>query len=185
MRALIVYESMYGNTRDIALAIADGIGSDVHTDVVEVGQAPSEPGSDVDLLIVGAPTHLFGLSRRRTRPVDPSGNGYPDAGTACLREWLDGLSPSTNQRDALTFETRLRVMGVTGSAAKGGAKRLRKRGYRILWPSQSYYLTRPTGPLVDREHERARLWGRWIGEGLAVKQSRLEDPGGELIVSDY
>jgi hypothetical protein len=174
MRALVVYESMSGNTRDIAWAIADGLRSALPVDVVDVGMAPAVPDDDVDLLIVGAPTHLFGLSRPRTRMAAARRAGLPvvmaDAG---LREWLDGLPRSQHQRDALSFETRLRVDGFPGSAARGAAKRLRRRGYRMLWPSRSFIITKPSGSLVEREIERAQLWGHWIGGGIEVKQSRL------------
>jgi hypothetical protein len=174
MRALIVFESKFGNTRDIARAIAYGLTPTLATDVVDVGDAPVVPGDDVDLLIVGAPTVVFGLSRSRASAAAAI---HPAMSTAlCLRDWLDALPRTTQRRDALTFDTRLRVDGLPGSAAKGAAKRLRRRGYRILWPSQSYYLTRPSGPLAERQIERAQLWGRWIGAGLELKQSRLGRP---------
>ena len=174
MRALIVYESMSGNTRDIALAIADGLSPTVTVEVVPVGAAPPAPDPDVDLLIVGAPTVVLGLSTPRTRlaasaraigPVGPEDIG--------LREWLQALPHCGAHRDALTFDTRLRVRGMPGSASKDAAKRLRKRGYRLLWPSKTFHVVDPSGPLVDGELEEARLWGRWIRIGLDVKQARL------------
>jgi Flavodoxin len=171
MRALIVYESMYGNTRDIAKAIAEGMSSAVATQVVEVSQAPPVP--DVDLLVVGAPTIVFGLSRPSTRAAAGGRTVHPLPADIGLRDWLAGLPQVAGRRDAVTFDTRLRVKVVPGSAAKGAARRLRKRGYRILWPSQSFHITRPSGPLADREVERAQLWGRWIGDGLLVKESRM------------
>jgi hypothetical protein len=174
MRALIVYESMSGNTRDIALAIADGLRSALPVDVVDVGMAPAVPGDGVDLLVVGAPTHVLGLSRPRTRVAAARRARLPlvmaDVG---LRDWLDGLPRSQQQRDALTFETRLRVDGFPGSAARDAARRLRKRGYRMLWPSRSFIVAKPSGPLAEREIERAQLWGHWIGGGIQLKQSRL------------
>jgi hypothetical protein len=183
MRALIVYESMYGNTRDIAKAIAEGMSSVVRTDVVEVSQAPSAP--DVDLLVVGGPTHPFGLSRPSTRAAAGGRNVHPLPADVGLRDWLDQLPRVAERRDAVTFDTRLRVRVLPGSAAKTAAKRLRRRGYRILWPSKSFHITRPSGPLADREVERAQLWGRWIADGLLVKQSRLDGWGGELMATDY
>jgi hypothetical protein len=180
MRALIVYESMSGNTRDIALAIADGLSPTVSVEVVPVGAAPTAPDPDVDLLIVGAPTVVLGLSTPRTRsaasarafgPGSPSGPGGPEA--IGLREWLQALPHCGSHRDALTFDTRLRVRGMPGSASKDAAKRLRKRGYRLLWPSKTFHVVNPSGPLIDGELEEARLWGRWIRIGLDVKQARL------------
>jgi hypothetical protein len=184
MHALIVYESMYGNTRDIAKAVATGMSSAVATDVVEVSQAPLLP--EADLLVVGAPTHIFGLSRSSTRSAAGGRAVHPLPANVGLRDWLNALPRLDARHDAVTFDTRLRVRVLPGSAAKDAAKRLRRRGYRILWPSQSFHITRPSGPLVEGEIERAQLWGRWIGGGLAVKGARLDGGWGpELITTDY
>ncbi|WP_353744571.1 flavodoxin domain-containing protein, partial [Thermocrispum sp.] len=51
MHALVVYESMYGNTKAIAEAIARGLASAAQVDLVEVGSAPSTV--DADVLVVG------------------------------------------------------------------------------------------------------------------------------------
>ena len=67
MRALVVYESMFGNTQAIADAVADGLAARVRVDAVEVGAAPTVVGDDVVLLVVGGPTHAFGMSRQATR----------------------------------------------------------------------------------------------------------------------
>lgn len=174
MRALIVYESMFGHTRDIASAIAYGLAPALSTDVMEVNEAPPMPGLDVDLLIVGAPTHIFGLSNARTRAaVARRGSHPPMPAGIGLREWLDALPPATQRRDALAFDTRLQVRGLPGSAAKDAVKRLRRRGYRMLWPCRSFQVTNPSGSLAEPELERAQLWGRWIADGIAVKHAGL------------
>ena len=182
MRALIVYESMFGNTRDIAKAIADGMSPVVATYLAEVSQAPPLP--EVDLLIVGAPTHPFGLSSASTRSAAGGRAVHPLPASVGLRDWLSALPRATERRDAVTFDTRLRVRVFPGSAARGAAKRLRRRGYRILWPSRGFHITRPSGPLAEGELERAQMWGRWIADGLAMKKRRL-DGGGQLAASDY
>jgi hypothetical protein len=169
MRALIVYESMFGNTRDVAKAIAEGLAEYVATDVVEVGDAPTEPSADVDLLVVGGPTHVLGLARPKTRadaatktdaPLVSRGDG--------LREWLAALPQTGQPRRAAAFDTRIDVRWLPGSAARGVAKRLRRRGYRLISPAHSYYVADMTGPLADRELERARTWGRRLGFDMAA-----------------
>ena len=65
-RALVVYESMFGNTEAIAHAIAEGLSLQLAVELVEVSAAPTTL-RDVDLLVAGGPTHAFGLSRRSTR----------------------------------------------------------------------------------------------------------------------
>ncbi|HYJ68840.1 MAG TPA: flavodoxin domain-containing protein [Nocardioidaceae bacterium] len=169
MRALIIYESMFGNTRDIAYAIAEGLQRYVPTDVVEVGDAPPELAEDVDLLVVGAPTHAFGMSRPRTRtdaagrvatPVVSRGVG--------LREWLRKLPKSNRRRFAATFDTRaeMRVQALTGSAARGAAKRLHRRGFRLIRHPESFYVTDVNGPLAAGEIGHAEFWGRQLGFSL-------------------
>src|SRR5690242_5875846 len=67
MRALVVYESMYGNTQVIAGNIADGLRGDYAVTLVPVAEATWDLVTDADLLVVGAPTHMHGLSTRSTR----------------------------------------------------------------------------------------------------------------------
>ncbi|HEU5454682.1 MAG TPA: flavodoxin domain-containing protein, partial [Nocardioides sp.] len=68
MKILIVYESMFGNTEHIARRVADGLahpgGHTVLKDVREVGP---DDLTESDLVVIGAPTHAFSLSRQSTR----------------------------------------------------------------------------------------------------------------------
>jgi hypothetical protein len=88
-RALVVFESMFGNTELVARAVAVGLAE--HTDVDVVRARPGVmPRDDVDLVVVGGPTHAFGLTRRSTR-VSAGQQGADEVaaqGTG-LREWLD------------------------------------------------------------------------------------------------
>ena len=98
MRALIVYESMFGGTRDIARAIAAGLRTAVPVDVHGVGDTPGTLGAvgdDVSLLIVGAPTHPGGLSRPRSRAAarsEVSGAVVQKGTLTCIvdRQWAPG-----------------------------------------------------------------------------------------------
>jgi len=47
---------------------------------------------------------------------------------------------------------------MTGSAARGIAKRLRHHGYEVEW-TESFFVDDAEGPLADGELERAREWG--------------------------
>ena len=67
MRALVVYESMYGNTRAVAGDIADGLRAGYEVRVVPVAEATAERVAGADLLVVGGPTHMHGLSSASTR----------------------------------------------------------------------------------------------------------------------
>jgi Flavodoxin domain len=167
MRALVIYESIYGNTRAIADAIAQGLGGQV--DVRPAHDAGSVPG-DVDLLVVGGPTHMHGLTTAMTRKmavsaakedaakVEPGATEEPG-----LREWLRDLD-ATGLR-AAAFDTRGDARAaLTGSAAKGIARRLRRQGCEVV-DRQSFLVADSEGPLEDGELDRAREWGASLGNG--------------------
>src|SRR3954454_21089724 len=92
MRALVVYESVFGDARTIAHAIAEGLSAALPADVVAAAQAPTEIGPDVGLLVVGGPNHAFGMPRPSTREgaVKQYGADIADTGTG-LHEWLEAL----------------------------------------------------------------------------------------------
>lgn len=168
MRAMVVYESMFGNTQRIATAIADGLATSLGVQVVEVGTADGPPGEDVDLLVVGGPTHAFGLSRAATRQSAAEQAGGPVvSANGGIREWLDVLPKARPGRRAVAFDTRIDKRWIPGAACRGAAKRLRAAGYRLAAPPESFYVTDSPGPLRDGELDRARWWGQRVGETLA------------------
>ena len=67
MAALVVFESMFRNTRQSADAVAEGLSEHLPVEQVEVSAAPTVIGDDVELLVIGGPTHAFGLTRPGTR----------------------------------------------------------------------------------------------------------------------
>ena len=72
MRALVVYESMYGNTKEIAAAVADGLSTRMPVQLTEVGAAPTLLADDIGLLVVGGPTHAHGMSKAESANPPPS-----------------------------------------------------------------------------------------------------------------
>ena len=168
MSALVVYESLYGNTRDVAEAIATGLWD---AKVVSVLDAVWQV-ANADLLVVGGPTHVHGLTSRRSRTAgveNAHGDVEPGAGDGPgLRDWLAELPPVANAQ-AAAFDTRADgPRALTGSAAHGIARRLRHHGYRLL-ATESFLVQGGEGPLVDGELDRARAWG----EALAATLSRV------------
>jgi hypothetical protein len=170
VRALVVYESMYGNTAKVAAAIAEGMGDAV---VIEVGAAPAFLPTEVEIVVVGGPTHAHGMSHtgsrkdaaeRVTRPVISRGPG--------IREWIAGLRVAKPTL-AASFDTRANGPEIlTGSAAKGAAKALQGRGCRLAAPPASFVLDGLKGKPYDRvaeaELERAREWGRSLARMLPI-----------------
>lgn len=155
MGALVVYESMFGNTKEIACAIAEGIGG--HTRVTSIDFLTEDALSDVDLLIVGGPTHAHGMSRPQTREGAHQ-QGAPTAETG-VRERLPALGKQI-MRGAAAFDTRIdKPRLITGAASHGIERTLRHLGYRIIAPSESFLVDGTKGPLLPGELERARAWG--------------------------
>jgi hypothetical protein len=170
MRALVVYESMFGNTREVAAAVAEGMGTRVAVNLVEVADAPTEIGDKVSLLVVGGPTHALGLSRPQTRQdAKQRPTGQAESAKVGLREWLGTLTPGGAAPLAATFDTRIRRPRMPGSAARRAERQLRRLGFEILTGPTSFWVTGTAGPLVDGERERARRWGEQIGAELVTR----------------
>jgi hypothetical protein len=179
MRAVVVFESMFGNTKTIAEAVADGLSTFLPVELVEVGDAPAVLAEDVDLLVVGAPTHALGLSRPDTRrtALQQAGRGMA-AGRIGLREWLAGLRFNLTRTAVATFDTRVSRPRVPGSAARAAQRRLRRLGFHVISPAQSFYVGGTEGPLLNGEAERARRWA----ERVAIL-TRAEGRHGPLLRS--
>ena len=173
MTALVVFESMYGSTKALAEAVADGLSAAGPVRLAEVGVLASTPGSrhlpkDVTLLVVGAPTHAFGLSRPSTRDdaASNSSGGVITTGKG-MREWLDALSLTTGGLPVAAFDTKVLKPNLPGSAAKAAEKRLRQMGGRPVAAARSFRVHGKSDGLVDGELDAAREWGREIGTARA------------------
>jgi hypothetical protein len=161
-QALVVYESMFGCTEEVARAVAEGLrdGGFV-TSVVDVREADPRRDSDVDLLVVGAPTHAFSLSRPRTREDAVRQGGRPESAAAGLREWLTALGTEVGaQRPAAAFDTRVtKVRRIPMAASTRAARLLAGRGFAMASPPTPFLVEDLKGPLAAGETERARSWG--------------------------
>lgn len=145
MKAMVIYDSKFGNTERIARTIAESLAGGEIVPVVAASDASESDLVGIDVLAVGGPTQGHGLS-------------------PALRDFLDHL-PAEAVRDlsAVTFDTRLTwPRFLAGSAAAAGAKQLRKKGARLLVPPESFLVTGTEGPLVDGELERARIWAHEV-----------------------
>ena len=171
-KAWVVYESMYGNTREIADAVAQGVKEWADVEVREVSTATVLPG-DLDLVVVGAPTHAFGLSRPSTREdaAHKAHRSVESAGMG-LREWMDAVGLATSAPSFVTFDTRVRHPHLPGSAAKKAAKRLRGVGGTQVAKPESFWVDGMEGPLVEAELERARAWGAALEPSPAASRQQ-------------
>jgi len=170
MRALVVYESMYGNTHVVASKIADGLRATHQVRVVPVAEAGPDLLASADLLVLGGPTHMHGMSSGMTRRMaaraaakpDSELSLDPDAAGPGVHDLLKRLSGGPAL--AAAFDTRLEGGGpaFTGRASLGIGRLLKRHGYRLLAAPESFLVT-GQNTLADGEAGRARRWGAALG----------------------
>jgi hypothetical protein len=162
---------MFGNTERIAKAIGEGISTKLPVELVEVGSAPPEIGSDVALLVVGGPTHAFGMSRPSTRQdAAKQAQGQVVSERLGIREWLEGLGRVASV-PAAAFDTKVKQRWAPGSAARSAQKRLDRLGFTRAEAAQNFYVTGTPGPLLEGEVDRARRWGERLASELVYQES--------------
>ena len=180
MKVLVVYESSYGNTHLIADAIGEGLGIAHTVTVVPVGKATKELVDAVDLVVVGGPTHVHGMSRTSTREqaaatAHQPGSALvldPDAEGPGLREWFEVLPAGSGFGAA--FDTRLDASALlTGRASKGINKQLRRHGFREIAEPTRFLVTKES-QLADGQQEAARGWGELLAAQLTQQVTHHE-----------
>lgn len=176
MDVAVVYESLFGNTRLVAEAIADGIrGADprarvsvTRTDATKLGEV-----DDACLLVVGGPTHMRrmtsprsrqqGLQTARKTKDQQSREPEPGAAGPGLREWLQALPPARLGAVAAAFDTRLEYR-LAGGAARPASRQLKRRGFGLAGKPEGFIVTASQGPLREGELDRAREWGAALAQ---------------------
>jgi len=165
MKAVVVYESLWGNTAAIACAIAEGLGPEARA--LSTAEASSEAIADADLIVAGAPVHSMSLPTDKSREWARTGALGPGGAPPALshpkmRTWVDDL-PKGHGRSA-AFDTRVDAWYGRGAASKI-LQGLKRAGYHPVAKARGFFVSghplRPTtdGTLRDGETERARLWG--------------------------
>lgn len=168
MRALVVYESLWGNTENVARAIAGALAERGAVDIrdSDSGQRTTE---GYELLVVGAPTHAFSMSRPSTRAEAVKSHSAPHRPVQGIREWLGGLQRPSSNTPALVFDTRVDKPRLPGSAAKAARHELHTLGFDTTAMAHTCRVHGYEGPLLDGEMERALAW---VSESLAALDVR-------------
>ena len=149
MRALVVYESMSESTRELAEAIAAGLGTSFDVRLARADQVGSANAGAADVLVAGGPTH----------PPEPR-SGPP--------EWFDDLGSVPPLFAA--FDTRTDIPRLlTGAASVRIGRELRRRGSTPVVPPESFLVTRFAG-LKAGEPARGRRWGEQVAEAARRAQ---------------
>jgi len=173
-RAVVVYESMFGNTRLVAEAIGRGLASAAEVTVLPVSKATADVLDGADLVVAGGPTHMHGMSRARSRQMAVAmarkpGSPLvlePDVEGPGLREWIPALGHLTFA--AAAFDTRAQgVPFFTGRASKPINKALLRRGLTIVAKPESFVVAGKDTHLVEGEVSRATKWGRALADEVA------------------
>jgi hypothetical protein len=184
MRIVVVYESSYGNTHLIADAVAEGLRAGNDVQVVPVSEARQELIADADLVVVGGPTHVHGMSRGKTRQAaaeaaDKPGSGLTldaDSSGPGLRDWFEALQPV--HTNAAAFDTRIDAPAViTGRASKGISRQLRRHGFREIAEPASFLVTKDSH-LAPGQQTDARRWGEQLATALAREGAMGSNQGG-------
>ena len=172
--ALVVHESMFHNTATIAEVVAAGLTAEgMSVTCVDVADAPPLATVDVDLLVIGAPTHAFSLSRPGTRE-EAVRQGAPAAHARTgVREWLaQAPSPPARAGLAAVFDTRVaKVRKLPKAAATRGGHLLKRLGFTLVQRPEPFLVEDTKGPLIDGEVERASEWARGLAREVVQRLS--------------
>jgi flavodoxin len=155
VKALVVYDSVFGNTEKVAQAIGAALEAQAEVSVLKVGDVPPEFWTGLDALIVGSPTRAF-------------------SPTPAIKSWLQSLPANSLQGTRVAaFDTRVDVrevgsailtfmVGIFGYAAKPIGKRLVHKGGELAVPPEGFIVGGREGPLKEGELDRAADWAQRI-----------------------
>ena len=146
MKVLIVYDSVFGNTEQVAQAIGNALGSQEDVEILRVSNVKPEQLTGLKLLIVGSPTH----------------GGRP---TPVIQGFLKRVSePAIRGVNVAAFDTRLstRLVGIFGYAAGRIADSLKRKGGTLIPSPEGFFVKGSEGPLKEGELERAASWAKVI-----------------------
>ncbi len=169
MKAIVVYESYWGNTASVAKAIAEGIGPDARA--LSTTEATAAALAGVALIVTGSPIIAFGLPSDKTRRdmqarPDKKAPSPPDLSHPPIRSWIEGLPGSGAPAvKAAAFETGFKL-SPGGSAAKM-LKMLGSLGYAPVAKKQRFLVQGSYGPMKEGELERAKAWGAELAKAAA------------------
>jgi flavodoxin len=155
MKALVIYDSAFGNTAQIAQVIGDTLSSHGEAAVRRVDAVQPGQLAAFDLVVVGSPTQGF-------RP------------TAAMNQFLEGVATQALRGKLVAaFDTRLStsetkspflrlLMNMGGYAASRIAKQLKRCGGKLIVAAEGFFVEGKEGPLMAGERDRAADWAKQI-----------------------
>ncbi len=142
MKVLVVYDTLFGNTEQLAQTIGSALSPLKEVEVVRVSKVTPKQLTGLKLLIIGSPTH----------------GGRP---TPAIQNFLNSLPESALKGiNVAAFDTRLttRLVAIFGYAAGKIAENLKKKGGNLITSPEGFFVKGKKGPLKDGELERAAAW---------------------------
>ncbi|HET6920904.1 MAG TPA: flavodoxin family protein [Jiangellaceae bacterium] len=171
MNVVILYESLFGNTHQVAEAIAEGArvaAPGTQVTCLPVGESDPEQIPAADLLVVAGPTHMRGMTSGFSRKMglvaeekqDEADRHETESGAEGpgVRDWFEDRPKAAKGSKAAAFDTRADTR-LAGGAAYGIARRLRRHGYELIGEPVGFIIDGTEGPLRAGEPERATAWG--------------------------
>jgi flavodoxin I len=156
MSAIVIYDSQYGNTEQIAKAIGKGFGED--TKVIKVGEAKAGDIAPYHFVIIGSPTQ----GGRQT---------------AAVKAFLEKLpAEALKEKRLAAFDTRLKNVfsKVFGYAAPRIEAAIKEKGGNATAQPQGFFVKGAKGPLLDGELERATTWAKSVAAGVPTGRMKSE-----------
>lgn len=181
MRSLVLYESMFGNTRRLAEEIASALAGFGDVNVAPVAEGASQV-AEADLVVIGAPTHAHSIPRPRSRAEaaewadDPSRGLHLEAEVLRpgIREWLGALQVAP--RSWAAFATRADLPAIlSGNGAATIERRMRHLGVAPVRDGECFLVSKESH-LLDGELARAREWGAELGQAVLEKAAATSMP---------
>jgi flavodoxin len=155
MKALVVYDSVFGNTEKVGQAMGEALAAQAEVVALRVGDVQPAHLTGLDALLVGSPTRAF-------------------SPTPAIKAWLRGLPPgSLRGVRVAAFDTRVSVekagsailtfmVRIFGYAAEPIGKRLVGKGGEMIVPPGGFFVGGTEGPLEEGELERAADWAQQV-----------------------
>jgi len=162
MKALVVYDSAYGNTEKVARAMGRALAAQHNTEVHHIRDVTPQQLSEADLLVIGSPT-------QKLSPTD------------AMRDFIASI-PANSLRGVrlAAFDTRISIDDVQSTVSRFAARlflhryaagpiaeALTKKGAQSIIEPEGFYVLDTEGPLKVGELERAAAWVQQIALQIA------------------
>jgi len=156
-KALVVYDSYFGNTERIAQSIGDALGQPENVGILRVVDVRPEQLAGLKLLVVGSPTRAF----RPTEAIKKFLKSIPRNGLKGVKVAAFDTRVTEEEIESAVFILRILVK-IFGYAAGPIADKLEKKGGRLVAAPEGFFVRGTEGPLKEGELERASEWAKHI-----------------------